>query len=455
MKAIYRFSGSMGFKVLLMGLLILIMLIPAALVRQVIWERSYRADEVEGEILESWGGQLNVAGPLLRIPCRGLEEVSYKDDKGRETKELRSYDFDLWVSPMLLETEGSLATEQKSRGIYSVPVFSGSLRLSGGFDAAEALASLKPNEKAFMEQAELVLAIANQKGIRSLDPALWDGTPLDFKPGDSGLSLLSGGVHAAVAHKPGVPSSFSLELTMQGGGSVWLLPLGEQSRTRLTADWPAPSYQGNYLPASHTLDESGFDARWDISYLSHGIPLFWTGDHTGRLSQSFFGVNFLKVLDHYALNERAAKYAILFIVVPFLALFMLELFGKRRVHPVQYLLAGIANMVFYLLLLSLSEHIAFNAAYALSALAVSIMVFLYAWSLFKELAKAWYMAPVMGLSYLYLFITLQSEDWALLIGSIGMFAVLALVMFVTRNVDWYGKGRRAEAAEPKIPKSMY
>jgi inner membrane protein len=105
-------------------------------------------------------------------------------------------------------------------------------------------------------------------------------------------------------------------------------------------------------------------------------------------------------------------------------------------------------MVFYLLLLSLSEHIAFNAAYALSALAVSAMVFLYAWSLFKELAKAWYMAPVMGLSYLYLFITLQSEDWALLIGSIGMFAVLALVMFVTRNVDWYGKGRRLDTAAP-------
>jgi inner membrane protein len=450
MKAVYRFSGGLGFKVLLMGLLILIMLIPAALVRQVIWERSNRAEQVEGEILESWGGQLRVAGPLLRIPCEGVDELSVKDDKGRETKELRGYAFELWVSPTLLETEGTLATERKSRGIYSVPVYSGSIRLSGGFDAAEALASLKPNEKALMDQAELVLSIANQKGIRSLEKALWDGRVLDFKPGDSGLGLLSGGVHAAVAHKPGVASLFSLELAIQGGGSVWLLPLGERSRARLSADWPAPSYQGNYLPASHSLDEAGFDARWDISYLSHGIPLFWTGGKAmeGRLSQSFFGVDFLKVLDHYALNERAAKYAILFIVVPFLALFMLELFGKRRVHPVQYLLAGIANMVFYLLLLSLSEHIAFNAAYALSALAVSAMVFLYAWSLFKELAKAWYMAPVMGLSYLYLFITLQSEDWALLIGSIGMFAVLALVMFVTRNVDWYGKGRRLDTAAP-------
>ncbi len=448
MKAIYRYSSSMGFKVLLMGLLILIMLIPAALVRQVIWERSNRADQVEGEILESWGGQLRLAGPLLRIPCEGAEELSVKDDKGRETKELRRYAFELWVSPTLLETEGTLATERKSRGIYSVPVYSGSIRLSGGFDAAEVLASLKPNERALMEQAELVLSIANQKGIRSLEKALWDGKAMDFKPGDSGFGLLSGGVHAAVAHTPGVPSSFSLELSLQGGGSVWLLPLGESSKARLSADWPAPSYQGNYLPASHGLDGDGFDARWDISYLSHGIPLFWTGDYTGRLAQSFYGVDFLKVLDHYALNERAAKYAILFIVVPFLALFMLELFGKRRVHPVQYLLAGIANMVFYLLLLSLSEHIAFNAAYGLSALAVSAMVFLYAWSLFKELAKAWYMAPVMGLSYLYLFITLQSEDWALLIGSLGMFAVLALVMFVTRNVDWYGKGRRAEAAAP-------
>jgi inner membrane protein len=446
-----RISRSMGFKAMLMGILILVMLVPAALVRQVVRERSSRAEEVEWEILQSWGGELQFAGPVLRIPCSRIEEVRLKDDKGRETTEYRQSPFDLWVSPATLEMSMDMESMRKSRGIFSVPVFSGTLEMSGVFEVTEALASLSRNETAWPGDAELVVSIANQKGLRGLEQALWKDSPLEFKPGNSGLDLLNGGIHAPAAIKSGERSSFKLNVSVQGGRRIWMLPLGETTHVTMAADWPAPSYQGEHLPGSQSLDASGFEAAWDISYLSRGIPLYWRGSETAtdKLAEGFFGVDFFEVLDRYTLNDRATKYAILFIVVPFLALFMLELFTRRVLHPIQYLLAGIANMVFYLLLLSLSEHIPFGAAYLASAAAVGVMVFLYSWSIFKDVKKAWYMGPVMGTSYLYLFITLQSEDWALLIGALGAFGVTALVMFVTRNVNWYSRDRlRVPDIEP-------
>jgi len=451
MNRVGAFSRSMGFKAMLIAILILVMLVPAALVRQVVRERSSRANEVEQDILESWGGELLLAGPVLRIPCRRLEEVKRLDADGRETREFKEVTFDLWVSPARVEIAADLKTSRKSRGIFSVPVFSGLVAMTGDFDATEAIASLGERETARLEQAEIVVSIDNQKGIRGLERASWEGAPLAFKPGDSGLGLLAGGIVAPVVVAPGRRSPFDIGLRVQGGRRVRILPLGEATSASIAADWPAPSFQGSYLPGSQSLDERGFAATWDISYLSRGIPLYWigSGGTSDRLTRSFFGVDLIEPLDLYALNDRAVKYAILFIIVPFMTLFMLELFSRREIHPIQYLLAGLAAMVFYLLLLSLSEHIPFGAAYLSSAAAVSLMVFMYSWSLFGDIGKAWYMGPVMTLSYLYLFITLQSEDWALLIGAVGAFGVVGLVMFVTRNVNWYGRNHRIQAPEPQ------
>ena len=431
----------MGFKAALIGALVIVMMIPAAMVRQIVRERSERAREVETEILESWGGELRFGGPVLRVPCTRLEELTLRDDEGRTTKELRETGFDLWVSPTRTSIEADLGTTRKSRGIFSVPVFSGLVRVDAAFDVAEALAGLAGHEKARLADAEIVVALENQKGLRGIESPRWGGRALSFKPGDAGLGLLSGGVRAAAPVAPDGRASLSMALAVQGGGRVRLLPLGEDVVASVRSDWTAPSYRGDYLPGEQTLDGAGFTARWTVSHLSRGTPLYWTGSARGdeSLSRAFFGVDLLEVLDLYALNDRAVKYAVLFIVVPFLALFLIETLGRRPIHPVQYALAGIANLVFYLLLLSLSEHVSFGAAYLASAAAVSAMVFVYAWSLFKDIGKAWYMGPVMALSYLYLYVTLQSEDWALLIGSVGAFCVVGVVMFATRRIDWYGE----------------
>jgi inner membrane protein len=196
------------------------------------------------------------------------------------------------------------------------------------------------------------------------------------------------------------------------------------------------------LPITYTLSESGFDAEWEISYLSRSIPLFWFTSDRGELDgkigmqSELFGVDFFKPLDHYALNERAVKYAILFLIIPFLTLFFLEIFSKKSIHPTQYLLSGLANIIFYLLLLSISEHISFSIAYLIAAVALTVMMLLYARSLLETWTRSACMGLVMALLYLILYLTLNAEDWALLIGSIVAFLICAVVMFLTKKLDW-------------------
>jgi inner membrane protein len=194
------------------------------------------------------------------------------------------------------------------------------------------------------------------------------------------------------------------------------------------------------LPDNYKIEDSGFSASWICSSISSGIPATWQGGNPPderRLADSFIETVLIDVHSHYAQNERAVKYAVLFILVPFITLFMFEQLFKKPVHIVQYILTGTANIIFYLLLLSLSEHIHFNYSYLISSAAVTVMVCLYTFSMLKGEAKAWYMAPVMISAYLFLFVTLQSEDWALLIGSIGVFVITGFLMFVTRKIDFY------------------
>jgi inner membrane protein len=274
--------------------------------------------------------------------------------------------------------------------------------------------------------------------------ANWNGGELFFKPGNRNFSgyLDDNGVNAGSPFDTDGTNTFDMQFSVQSGKSIRILPIGETTQARVRSNWPSPSYQGGFLPANHTLSESGFNAEWEISYLSRSIPLFWLTDEKGDMDgninfqKELFGVDFFKPLDHYALNERAVKYAILFLVIPFLTLFFLEVFSRKSIHPAQYLLSGLANVIFYLLLLSISEHLPFSTAYLIAASALTVMMMLYARSLLETWARSAYMGLVMALLYLILYLTLNAEDWALLIGSIAAFANCGVVMFLTRKLDW-------------------
>jgi inner membrane protein len=440
-----QFSQGYTFKVLMLVVLVLLLLIPLTMIRGLVRERGNTAAGAEADIMEAWGEQLIEAGPVITIPGVRTEEFRTRTEKDGEKVEIGKTPFTLIISPTKLDINAAFKTEIRKRGIFSVPLFWGTLTLNGNFDPEMALSSLLPNEELFLNQAELVISLSSQKGIRKINTSEWNNRELFFLPGNRGHSLfersyskISSGMYATLPDFENRESAFNVSIEIQGGAYIRTLPMGQDTHVRISSDWPSPSFQGAFLPVDSSIGDTDFRADWDISYLSRDIPLFWKENNDSTTyTDSLFGVNFFRSIDTYALNTRAVKYAILFLIVPFLTLFLLEIFAKKRIHPVPYLLSGIGNAVFYLLLLSLSEQMPFYTAYLIAAVAVTAMMTLYSRSLLPSWNKSWYMGLVVSVSYILLYAVLNAESYALLIGSIGTFVVVALVMFLTRRLDWY------------------
>jgi inner membrane protein len=470
-----KFTQGYTFKVLMLFALVLLLLIPLRMIRGLVDERGRTASSAESAIMEAWGKQLVAAGPIVAVPGIRTSEVRTRTERDGERVEIVETPFTLVISPQTLDISASFKTETRKRGIFSVPLFSGTLSLTGTFDPGMAVAELLSNEEeVFLNQAALVISLASQKGIRKINAARWNNEELFFRPGTQGYGSVrlgwnkeAGGIHAALPGFQNNVAAFNISIDIQGGQSIRFLPIGGDTHVAISTDWTSPSFQGAYLPGASTIDGAGFSALWDVNYLSRDIPLAWKewNDENRDLdySASLFGVDLFRTINTYALNTRAVKYAVLFLIVPFVTLFLLEIFTKRRIHPVPYLLSGIGNAVFYLLLLSLSEQMPFYTAYILAALAVTAMLTLYSRSLLPSAMealgggvtgtrggvplrgtgsrmlwnKSWYMGLVVTLSYVLLYAVLNAESYALLIGSVGTFAVVALIMFLTRKLDWY------------------
>jgi inner membrane protein len=438
-----KFAKSYLAKALGLGAVILLLLIPLSMIRGMIHERKHTALEAEENIMEAWGKEFVAAGPVIAVPGVRTKIIRTRTEKDGEKIETVQTPFTLLIAPQKLDITAAFTTEVRHRGIFSVPLFSGVMNIRGSFNPRQALAETAADEKLSLEQAELVISLASQKGIRQITRADWNNRQLFFRPGTHGL-LNSGnnnGIHALLPYLTGQETNFNISLDIQGGQSVQILPIGQDTQVVISADWASPSFQGSFLPISSNITDKSFTAQWNVSYLSRDIPLFWRegSQPTRSLVNSLFGVQFFRQIDTYALNTRAVKYAVLFLIVPFLTLFLLEIFTRKRIHPVPYLLSGLGNIIFYLLLLSFSEQVSFFTAYFISALAVATMMTLYSRALIGSWQKSWYMSLVMGLSYILLYTVLNAESYALLIGSIGAFVVTALIMYLTRKLDWYGK----------------
>jgi inner membrane protein len=446
------------FKMLFLIFLILMLLIPLNMVDNLIRERSYTADSAEAEIMDAWGNELVAAGPVIAIPGVRTEEVRTRTERDGEKIDIIEKPFTLMITPQKLNIGANFKTETRKRGIFSVPLFYGDLAISGTFDPVQAFSSLLPNEEISWNKAELIIALSSQKGIRKIDKAVWNSggndAALFFQPGNRGQSFASnakslnskhsysnngeGGIYAALPELTAdTKANFNIVITIHGGRLVRFLPFGQDTHADIAADWPSPSFQGSFLPGNSNVKDDGFDATWDINYLSRDISLHWKRS-SRDYSEALFGVNFFRAIDTYSLNTRAVKYAILFLIVPFLTLFLFEILTKKRIHPVPYMLSGIANVIFYLLLLSLSEQMHFYLAYLIAALAIIITLTLYSRALMPSWNKSWSMGLVTTISYTLLYAVLNAESYALLIGSIWAFIVVALVMFLTRKLNWYG-----------------
>ncbi|MCL2025844.1 MAG: cell envelope integrity protein CreD [Leptospirales bacterium] len=419
-------------KALVLSLFFIILLILLFLIRGIVNEREELSRFAEQKIMDSWGGRFAAQGPMLVIPGMKRELVRISTTQG-EKDELRDIPFNLIIMPKKLNISADFKTETRKYGIFATPLFAGEVKFSGNFDPSKAIAALAPGERIFINQAEIHL-ILGLNGIRKISKSVWSGQELFFEP--SGDSVIKAGLRAF----RNAESDFDIAIDIQGGRSVRITPVGQDTHFSVSADWPSPSFQGSFLPVRSNITETSFDAQWDVNYLSRDIPLFKKDMGEIIRNESNFGVDFFKAINIYSLNMRAVKYGILFIVIPFLMIFLLEIFTKQTIHFIPYMLCGVGNLVFYLLLLSLSEQMPFFAAYFIASLAVTAMITLYSGSILA-LKKSLYIAvaSVMAVSYIVLYGILNAESYALLIGSVTIFAVIALIMYLTRGLDWSGQ----------------
>lgn len=444
----YRFNNwlqrSVTIKLLSIGILILLLLIPASMIEGLIRERRYARDSAISEVSGKWGNSQLVSGPLLSVPYK----KTVKNRKG-ELVELIEY---IHYLPDFLEITGSLDPETRYRGIYDVVVYGSDLKISGKFKAPE-VASLNVDSAAVIwKDAHLNLGITDMRGIKKSIATSWNDTEVFFEPGISSKDLVKTGVNCPVKITPGDKTfNFSFNLSLNGSSSLRFLPLGKVTRLKLHSPWTTPKFDGAFLPDQRSIDENGFTAFWEIFHLNRNYPQKWVGnkhqikqprfdkwESNGHgIQQSQFGVDLLLPIDQYQKSTRSAKYAIMFIVLTFMILFFAEVLNRKKIHPFQYILIGLALCIFYLLLLSLSEHIGFNTAYIVSSVAIVAMVTAYIHSIFKQIRLTAITAAIIIILYAFLFTTLQLKDYALLMGSIGLFIVMAIIMYLSRKINWY------------------
>jgi len=439
-------------KMLFLGLLLLLFLIPLALIRGLVEEREGYRRAAEDEVIGQWGGEQTLAGPFLVVPY-----VSRQQDEKERVVESTELAFFL---PEELEVRVEATPQKRRRGIYEVTLYTAELHLTGAFrapsPAAFAAWRVAPRDVRW-EEAYLALELPSPRGLADRVHLAWSQggrmEEADFQAGSALLRAFEGSAEAGGIRAPLAGARdggrFTLDLRLKGGRSLSFLPLGEQTRVHMSSAWPAPRFSGAFLPVSRELLSSGFQAEWYVVSLSRGYPQAWRQGEVQAeaLEASRFGVDLMVPVDTYQKVLRSVKYGILFVLLPFLVFFLFEVFSGRKVHAMQYLLVGFAECLFYLLLLSVSEHLGFGPTYLLAALATVGLIAFYAGFALGDRRRGLLLAPVLAASYAFLYAALQSEDYALLIGSLGLFVILAGVMILTRRVDWYRPGARSAGAD--------
>jgi inner membrane protein len=348
--------------------------------------------------------------------------------------------------PDSLEVSGDVQTQTLHRGIYDAAVFRGEITLSGKF-AAPDMAALKIDPKDVLwKDAAVTLAVSDLRGTREGLVLDWNGKKTQLQPG-SQLPGYTTGVTAQIGGDQPitVPGTFSIALDINGSGGIFFAPFGMQNQVTLKSNWPDPGFRGAFLPADRTVRPDGFDAKWKVSYYGRDYPQRWTSRsgnerfNTNSVTASLFGAQFLRILDAYRYVERSIKYGVRFFVLVFTTFFLFEITARQKIHPLQYLMVGAALCLFYLALLSASEFIGFSLSYLIAAVAATGLITWYCSHFLGGGMRTLMIGGGLLGVYTFLYITLRQQDYALLMGTIALFIVLALVMSVTRKVDWYAR----------------
>lgn len=419
---LYRIKQSVGFRLTIIGLLSLVLLIPAQMIQSLIIERQDRRDNAIKEVSKKWGESQILTGPILSIPFKKISRTKY-----------------VHFLPDELLIKGSINPDIRYRGIYEIVLYNAQLQIEGNFSIAGLERLGIPADQLLWNDAFIAIGISDMKGIKDLIKINWNQKEYDATPSIQSTDILGSGISI----KPGFDQNnsnqkykFSSAINLNGSSNLMFTPIGKVTQVDISSTWQNPSFTGNFLPQTYDVLSDGFKARWQILHLNRNYPQYWIGDQH-KPTNSTFGVNLYLPVDEYQKTMRVAKYAIMFIALTFLSFFLIELLNRKVIHPIQYLLIGFALLVFYTLLLSFSEHVAFKYAYLIASLGIVTLITAYTKTVLKSNLHTIIIGALLVLLYAFLYVVLQLQDFALLMGSLGLFIILAVVMYVTRSIDWF------------------
>lgn len=447
-------SNQQLLKLLIIGFLVLVLMIPAIWIAFLINDRYERKADVVNEIAGKWGGSQTVSGPFICVPYSVLENGPDQDGKPAKIEVIKY----LYLAPKTLQVDGKIKTVTHKRGIFNVSGYQADLVLDAIFTPPVLDNPVYQALPLRWNEALLTLDPEDQRGLKELS-AIHNGTALVFNKADDLLKTVSlpepeskkseyrkgpdlkQTDYKLAANLPleNLPGEVAIQIRMKLSGTQELsfTSAALTQKVKLQGDWSSPSFSGDMLPETRKLDAKGFSASWTTNELSSGIKKIWTSDEP-ELQLTRLGVKFLIMVDSYQQSTRALKYSVLFLVLTFMTFFFAETISRIRIHPIQYLMVGCGLLIFYLLLLSISEHLSFGLSYLIAASAVVLQISLYCASILKTKGFPLKIGALLGSLYAFLYLLLRLEDSALLIGSISLFVLLSVAMYVIRNVKWYG-----------------
>jgi len=447
----------MGLKLLLVCGLALLMAIPALFVFALLGDRTARAEKVTEQIGAVWGGEQTFLGPVVAVPYTSPPLAANQP----------AVHGVYLVFPTTAQGDVTSQTELRQRSLFKVPVYTANLRFHSAFDLTAAGQNAPTGAVLDWSKSAFLVGVSDERGARSDGAFTVDGKSYALAPA-SGLvdiSLQAGGDPNTPAraadqggdlHFIGVPAAgiatpggkFTADATLRFTGVKRLAVLAWGKATSLTmhGDWASPSFDGGFLPVSRTVTPKGFSASWTVPFLARGVPAEGVSDAMARLGQTALGVSFVEPANPYQSVARSLKYALLFVSLVFLAYFVFETVTGQRMHPAQYVLVGLTQVIFYLLLLAIAEQIGFDIAFLAAASATVSLISAYAGWVFKSRKQGFVAFVAFSLLYALIYVLMRLEDLALLVGALTSFAAIAAAMYFTRNIDWYGGSAAAESA---------
>ncbi|MEZ9595517.1 cell envelope integrity protein CreD [Shewanella sp. 10N.261.52.F9] len=443
-------------------LLFVLLQIPLSMVSNLISERSYRLEEVRNEIARSSTGEQRIIGPFI--------SVNYTEMVNHEGKQYFT-EHRQYILPETFNFNADLESYAKYRGIYQARLYKADSWLTGTFD----LSPLTQIGRDKINSVSMVVGVSDSRGLIKLNKMTLDGKSIEIQPG-TGLNQFAQGFHTnldftqLLAWKDSTsnngsadiklqPLTFDFNFLLQGMESIQVTPIGKVSNVEMNSLWPHPSFTGDFLPISSDISDKGFNAQWASNNFSSNISQLFErcmidSGRCAELDRRQMGVDLIEPVDHYLKSHRAVNYSLLVITLVFASFFLLELFQARLMHPVQYGFVGLALALFYLLLISFSEHTGFNWAYILSAIASTVLLSIYVGGMLANPKQGkLFGLCLMGL-YGLLFGLLQAESYALLMGSLLCFAILSLLMLLTRHIDWYAKNADHSVINKDVPPEL-